>query len=388
MEYLTPDITSVLARDVYDLRLDDDLSALGASVPQWLGEFNPPQRMTGTSGAFLRSRSGFGFFSSGRGKRAREALVVMRGTATLADGLTDLSCGVQLGPRGFLVHSGFNETFDSLREQLNACFGAPENRGVSHVHCVGHSLGGALATLVADYARARGLRASLYTFGSPRVGYAAFSSQLTDALGPDDIFRVYHANDPVSMVPLFPFLHAPDRGQVVMLPAKYHAYDFSAHSMNGYVSDVSGRGWREMRCGATNWLERLDSNVRLWLDSGDRSVLSHYGGNILWFLGKALLQLLRVALSVESTGLQVLVSAGFTLVDSIAWLLGRAALLKKEVGTMLERILKALMTALGRSIEGIQDVTVAVLRFSIGLLLGSISNQVTRAIAIAHGASR
>ncbi len=388
MNHLSPDVTSVLARDVYDLRLSEDVSGIGASVPIWRTDFNAPQRMTGSSGAILRSTTGFGFIATGKGVRANEALVVMRGTASLADGITDGNCGLGRGPGGHLVHAGFNTTFNSVRQQLDDCLRAPENQRITHLHCVGHSLGGALATLVADYARARGKSASLYTFGSPRVGLTGLSYDLTRAIGADNIFRVYHTNDPVSMVPLFPFLHAPSNGRVIMLPASGHAYDFSAHSMAGYVSDVSGASWSGMRVSALNWLQRLDARVQTWLDSGDRSSLSHYGGNVLWFLGKAVLHLLKLAMDVVGAGLQTLVTAGFTLLDALAFLLERAAQLSARINSMLGRVLSALMSALGRGVEGVRNITAAVLRFALSFLLTSLGTQVYRAIALVHNGLR
>lgn len=388
MHPLSPDVVSVLARDVYDLRLDDDLSGLGAAAPEWRADFNTPQRVTGSSGAVLRSTTGFGFIATGKNHRAGQALIVMRGTASLADGITDGHCGLQLGPGGCIIHAGFNETFKSLRDQLDACFDRRENYNIAHVHCVGHSLGGALATVVADYVRARGLGASLYTFGSPRVGLNGFATELTSAIGAANIFRVYHTNDPVSMVPLYPFMHVPKPGQVIMLPSNYNAYDFSAHGMEGYVTDLSGTEWRGLRCAATNWLERLDERVQLWLDSGDRNILTHYGGNLMWFLSRALLYILKAALEVVGSALQVLVSAGFTLLDTLVWLLQRAAQLSARIGSFLGRILTTLMSMLGRAVEGLRDITAATLRFMISFLLSSLANQVYRAIALAHRALR
>ncbi len=142
----------------------------------------------------------------------------MRGTASLADGVTDGNCGMQFGPGGQIVHAGFNETFKSVKDQLDACLNDSRNQGINHIHCVGHSLGEALATLVADYARSRGMSVSLYTFGSPRVGLFPFSNGITDVIGAESIFGVHHTNDPVSMVPLFPFVHAPAHGQSLCFP--------------------------------------------------------------------------------------------------------------------------------------------------------------------------
>lgn len=388
MKPLSPDLVSVLARDVYDLRLADDFSGIGAAAPEWRDFFNTPQRMTGSSGALLRSTTGFGFIATGKSSRAGEALVVMRGTASLADGITDGNCGIQIGPGGCVVHAGFNETFKSVRDQLDNVLNAAENSGIRHVHCIGHSLGGALATLVADYARARNLGASLYTFGSPRVGLTPFSREFSEIIGAQNIFRVYHSNDPVSMVPLFPFSHVPNPGTVIMLPSTYNAYDFSAHFMQGYVSDVSGSDWRGLRCAATNWLERLDERVQLWLDSGDRNILIHYSGNVMWFLGRALLHIVKLASEVLGAGLQSLVTAGFTLLDVLVWLLQRAAQLSARIGTFLGRILSALLNLLGRAAEGARNITAAVLRFMISFLLTGVAGQVFRAIAMVHRAVR
>ena len=76
----------------------------------------------------------------------------------------------------------------------------------------GHSLGGALATIAAvDLKVALGITnpLSLYTFGQPRVGNAAFSDYVMKTLGPDNYVRVTHDNDPVPRMPpsAFSFKH-------------------------------------------------------------------------------------------------------------------------------------------------------------------------------------
>jgi hypothetical protein len=228
------------------------------------------------------------------------------------------------------------------------------------------------------------MSASLYTFGSPRIGLFPFSRDITNAIGAESIFRVYHSNDPVSMVPLFPFVHAPASGPVIMLPSNQSAYDFSAHFMNGYVSDVSGGSWRSMRCACTNWLDRLDEQVSLWLESGDRSVLAHYGGSVIWFLGRALIRLIELSAQVVGAGLQTLVSCGLTLIDTLAWLLERASLLSAKIETMLGRILSAFLSAIGRALGAIHDITAAVIRYILSFLLTGIAIQVSRAISLVH----
>ena len=99
----------------------------------------------------------------------------------------------------------------------------------------GHSLGGAIASLAALFLSREGLRVvAVYTFGSPRVGNAAFREQYdrTPVVGPsadimdppgaflgDISYRVIAAGD---MVPLLPGLFDGYRhvGQEIMLTAK------------------------------------------------------------------------------------------------------------------------------------------------------------------------
>jgi len=384
MNPLSTDVVSVLARDVYDVRRSDDMSLLGASVGEWRESFNSPSRLTGSSGALLRSTTGFGVIATGKGYRQGEALVTLRGTASLADGVTDAHCGLHIGPSGSPVHAGFNQTFRSLKGQLDDFFGHAGNRGIRRVHCIGHSLGGGLATLVADYCGERGLATALYTFGSPRVGLFPFSSSLTRRIGQENIYRVYHSNDPVSMVPLFPFQHVPATGQVIILPGNHTAYDFASHAMQNYVTDLSGGHWRALRGAASNWLERMDREVSRWLASSDRSSLGRYAGSAFWFLSLALLHVIKLSLELFGAGLQTLVTMGFTLLDTLVWLLQRAARLSAEIGGYLGRILAGLLSLTGRVVSGAVQVTAAALRFILQFLFTSLATQVHRALSRVH----
>jgi alpha-beta hydrolase superfamily lysophospholipase len=68
------------------------------------------------------------------------------------------------------------------------------------ISVVGHSLGGAIASLAAASLRNSGLPAALYNFGSPRIGGTKISSYITNQPGGN--FRVTHWNDPVPKLPL------------------------------------------------------------------------------------------------------------------------------------------------------------------------------------------
>jgi pimeloyl-ACP methyl ester carboxylesterase len=98
------------------------------------------------------------------------AVIAFRGTQTgWPDMRTDLAFLPKPWDRGARVHRGFVQAFESVWPRIATWLG---HIGNPPVVTTGHSLGGALATLCA--ARVHG--AELVTFGSPRVGDAAFAA--------------------------------------------------------------------------------------------------------------------------------------------------------------------------------------------------------------------
>ena len=67
------------------------------------------------------------------------------------------------------------------------------------VIAVGHSLGGAVATIAAAYLRAAGIPTNIVSFGSPRVGNKAFVEFVNAQAGTN--YRVTHYNDPFTRYP-------------------------------------------------------------------------------------------------------------------------------------------------------------------------------------------
>jgi hypothetical protein len=100
------------------------------------------------------------------------AVVAFRGTD--ASDPTDLADDVKFlqtkWPAGGLVHRGFAAALDQIRPDLTAALSQVRGR----ILFTGHSLGAAMATLLASIKRPD----FLYTFGSPRVGDGQFVSTL------------------------------------------------------------------------------------------------------------------------------------------------------------------------------------------------------------------
>jgi triacylglycerol lipase len=115
------------------------------------------------------------------------------------------------------VHAGFQFALNSVWDEVkNWVDDYHRNQPNSPIFFTGHSLGAALATLA--IARFDGIPAALYTFGSPRVGNAAFCKKV-ESKAPLGIYRIVDNQDFVTTVP--PRDHAYDQtgGLVLIDPA-------------------------------------------------------------------------------------------------------------------------------------------------------------------------
>ena len=217
MNTLTPTQAVQVALLAYKAKSIKSTTLLNNSLhPSLRGSFNfgvSPEAVQGISGGFFSHlfglSTGFGLLGHGQGLYQGDSVITIRGTASLRDGLTDAHFGLSGGSNGSMVHAGFNKTFYSMKPALQEFVAANiRDKITGCVHIVGHSLGGALATLSADWIKAEySLPVKLYTFGSPRVGLDNFSRAATSRI--DKIYRCTHGADPVTKVPLWPFSHAP-----------------------------------------------------------------------------------------------------------------------------------------------------------------------------------
>jgi hypothetical protein len=144
-------------------------------------------------------------------------IIAFRGTEPTkwSDIVTDLKVWkTSLAPDWGEVHSGFRAAFDSvaplLRAKLDELSGqsASESKKVG-IWVTGHSLGGALATLMAAEILRRAEAGAplelrgVYTYGSPRVGDKAFRARLAAAAAKHGthIVRFRNGNDIVTAMP-------------------------------------------------------------------------------------------------------------------------------------------------------------------------------------------
>ena len=121
---------------------------------------------------------------------AARVFVAFRGTDDPKALIQDLDALPVAWEQGGRVHKGFVRHLRPVRDALTRILAAVADR---ELFFTGHSLGAAAATL----AESLSPRATLYTFGSPRVGDAAFAATLPA----DRVHRLVHCCDIVCRVP-------------------------------------------------------------------------------------------------------------------------------------------------------------------------------------------
>ncbi|MBD3674359.1 MAG: lipase family protein [Planctomycetaceae bacterium] len=183
-------------------------------------------------------------------KGAGFVVLAFRGTEPdqMRDLLTDLHVVRDAGPfasKHSSVHRGF---WESLRSALKADQGLIEylsdaTADGTDLFLVGHSLGGALATLMAAFlANGSWPQPTVYTFGSPRVGNVGFAT-LYDRYVPAT-FRYVNDQDAWSRLPLpLRFRHV---GELFFIDEKLEIHarpSFWQYAWNRYIRALTPLSW-------------------------------------------------------------------------------------------------------------------------------------------------
>jgi pimeloyl-ACP methyl ester carboxylesterase len=299
---------------------------------------------------------------------------VIRGTATGYDGWTDAVGAFARSPSGHAVHSGFNTCYRSFRHTLMGWF--EKNRDITTVHCVGHSLGAALATLAADDLSSYGKRVALYTFGSPRVGTDFYASFMAKKLGTHN-YRVHNRADPVTMVGPWMYTHL--RGAHLTLPWDNGSIDFSAHKMANYIRGVGKSAWANLSHAATHRAQ-LEADVRALLDTPSTGGgITMYSTTALSMIAKCLGWLLEKTATFVGAGALV----HLTVLDQLSYLVHAAGSLPTP-GAAVATVLGWIMKFLGRGAETVKDATMTFVRWCMGMFLNVISSMAQRAMYHAY----
>jgi triacylglycerol lipase len=321
----------------------------GANQPA-PGGTNPTLRQTGLAsgklGAIHTATTGFGAYSgfgytlTYRNNGRTHAIIAMRGTRPELAGNPDLltdargaltsfgSCGV--------VHKGFKRTFDSAMPSLERDTSTIMKADV--VHCVGHSLGGAVATLIATHYAGLGKTVRLYTFGSPRVGAMGSHAALERRIGKDNIYRVAHDLDPISLIGPFPYIHvngaSTDRNNMTLPSPTGSLLSTMNHDMALYIRSA-GRAdvnWDTIRSFASR-VNHDNSVLATWLLHQDNNPgwVQYASAKTLGILFKLFGHVLRT--------ISTSIILGLTAVDLLAEILVNGLYRAKNLGEQIITLL-------------------------------------------------
>jgi hypothetical protein len=216
---------------------------------------HPPHLLTG-GGSCSGGRSGRSSGRSGCDAYVwvdNESLVVaVRGTTDRLDVMANLQLeafvddddddwDADVGDGGAMVHRGFAAQYTAMRSKLYDHIDALKRRHViSAIHCTGHSLGGAVATLCALGFDKDDLPVTLHAFGTPRVGNRAFAALArAGGLGGklEENIRVQHKLDVVTYLP-WHRVHVGDEVSITRVNPAYLLWPVEFHSCDNYLAWV------------------------------------------------------------------------------------------------------------------------------------------------------
>ncbi|MFC3653413.1 lipase family protein [Dyella humi] len=372
---LSPTQTGEIATSAYELRESTRMLAAALLAPnaREIFDITGGARLVGSTGMVAQQRSGFGYVAWGQGARQGECLVTVRGTITGYDWLTNFRFGGVIGPSGYLVHAGFWRGAQSVLPQIRRQL---RGRNPSTLHVVGHSLGGAMATLLADSLSNMGCAIKLYTFGAPRCGVEEHAEYLTSKFGAENIYRAYHDTDPVPMVPVFPYFHVPYGSNAYRLKGAGTLINIPSHLMPSYRKSVEGCAWASLPVilpkhnsfeAANEWLSQASK------DSGPFIMAS-----------ATALRLILSALDwiVKQVGRSVALQlfAGATLLDGLARLLYSGALMSIEMAETISNLMNSALRFMGRVAIASTNITVTFIEYVLGLLFRFVAAIARRAV--------
>jgi pimeloyl-ACP methyl ester carboxylesterase len=323
----------------------------------------------GRSGAVFRKNTGFCLSLDRTGGHAGEKILSFRGTNFESgyDWSSNAQTGMTQGPGGVPVHAGFMKIYAGMKAEIDALLQGTK----APVHFVGHSLGGALATLAALDHGQNG-STYLYTFGCPRIGGLGINAAIDRVFSNGGIRRVYALNDPVPMVPIWPFRPA-GRGQfAVSGPGNLISKD--AHSMKlSYIPAMQNTsGWQNSAA------HTGVSSIDRFLDLAEKnsSVASALG---YFFLGEAMKRMIQSV----SALVQVTIGPALTVIDSLAVMLESAAQVAVKMGERLLRLVKIALKLAGAAVYAVltvADLTRRFLRFVLDRLYQPVLSAAAAAI--------
>ncbi len=329
----------------------------------------------------IATRSGFGYTLTYDGNGKKHVVLATRGTRPELPGmapdiLTDIRGSMtsfgDYGP----VHKGFKKTYDSIRPHIARDSALVANADV--VHCVGHSLGGAVATLIAGHCANTHNNVKLYTFGCPRVGCLNTYKAFEEKIGKANIYRVAHDLDPFSLIAPFPYIHvnpgAKDWGNMTLPSPTSHLFSTDNHDMARYITSVEGYTWQSLR-GKANKVDHDNALVARWLlhKDTDPGWVRYASAKTLAILFKLFSHVLRTI----STSLIL----GLSAVDLLAEVLMKGLNKLHQLQGQIFTLLKYAAQWAGIQVAKSADITASIIKAILTQMLSTLRNLAANAVS-------
>ncbi|RBP78759.1 lipase (class 3) [Shewanella putrefaciens] len=325
----------------------------------------------------LNRKTGFAIVGTGKEQFKDDHVISIRGTDGLEDAITDGHFGLTVADNNALIHAGFNKTFQSIKPALESTLTPLLSKSSSGiVHCVGHSLGGALAHLTADWVKHHYKnKVFLYSFGAPRVGLDSFSIKSTNSI--DKIFRCTHASDPVPMVPLWPYVHAPYQGSEILLASgdgiRPEAHKMSTSANPGYLNTANSSSWRNLQQKSSLNL----ATVRLDYQNRYQASFSGYWADRI---SAGLITLLKDAGYYAAVMGQATIGTGLTFYDLLARALEGIAKASVKFGEQTKGLLGHMLVFAGQVVTEITELSYKFIKWVLDKTIGALYNSARQAM--------
>jgi len=189
--------------------------------------------------------------------------------------------------------------------------------------------------------------------------------------------RVYHAGDPVAMLPLWPFVHAPQPyGECYI--GKFIEFNPLQHFMSGYLKSVDGQSWASLTRDHPSW----GNHVIDWVTSDETG--KYYGFNFynLTMAMKAIKVAIKEVVASVLVPVNLIGTAGATVLDQLAMLMNKAASMSTESKGFIMSLLRKIMKMLGITIQQGQSLTHTLIRFVLGRLMSALKMSANMALQL------
>lgn len=380
MTTLSPQISATLAQKIYTVQSGQNIlikAFLNQNIfSQTHGSSAHLKADVGSR--LVNTKDGFGMCVRGGKGHEKDIFLIFRGSTTAnmgADWISNARIGVERSNTGLLVHIGFNSIFSSMKNSIQEFLNAHSD-ATGTVHCIGHSLGGAIATLTADWVSAKGRNVKLYTVAAPKAGLEFFADRLTNKLQAKNIYRIYHATDVVPMIPVYPFAHAP-YGETGYQLASNSLISLSAHKMQNYIDSIGTNSWDSL--GAISKKDIDDRSVERWLKS--EKPLNPFDVKTWDWINAGLTLVLRKVVGSAIVGLQSPIMSSLTLADKIAWMLRKGIEVSVDASKWVINLMRKIMQALCiRVVKTAKELTQAFMRFVLQRLITRMSEEAMKAV--------